>query len=222
MKKFNAVIFDLDSTLVKIEGLDWLAEKSGKAKLVERLTSKSMNGEISVEEAMQKKMALIAPSYEDLILLGNKYIESIVADAKQVIEILIKLNKQVWIVTGNFQPAVSILAKELGIPEDRVISNEIYFDELGKYKGFNINHPLSKNGGKAKVLKKVIKKSLKVVFIGDSISDLETASSVDLFIGFGGVKVRKAVKDNSKIFIKSKSLYPILNQVLDANELRYL
>ena len=65
-----------------------------------------------------------------------------------------------------------MVATVLGIPKEKVICNEIYFDSDGKYKRFNVNHPLSSNGGKAIMIKRHIKEH-KIVFIGDGYTDLE-------------------------------------------------
>lgn len=127
MKNLNIIIFDLDSTLVRIEGLDWLAERKEKDNQVKQLTKQSMEGLIGVQEAMIKKMDLISPTYEDFLCLGQKYSESVVKGAKETIATLHKLGKEVWIVTGNFQPAVGILASELGIPANKIVCNKIFF-----------------------------------------------------------------------------------------------
>lgn len=208
MNKFDVIVFDLDSTLVKIEGLDWLAQHLGKGQKVLDLTNKSMEGLIGVEEAMDKKMKIISPSYMDLVALGNKYCTELVEGAKELIDLLHKAGKEVWIVTGNFQPAVEIVAKELKIPINRIICNEVYFDKNGNYRGFNKDNPVSKNGGKAQVVRNIIKNDskAKIVFIGDAITDLETKDDVDLFIGFGGVNIRSVVKEQSDVYIKSKNL----------------
>ena len=125
MQKFGVIIFDLDSTLVKLEGLDWLAGQTGKGNRLRPLTIKSMNGELDFHQAMVVKMRAISPSYSDLVKLGKKYCDSVVKDAREVIDVLHHLGKQVWLLTGNFQPAVGILGKFLGIPDKRIICNKI-------------------------------------------------------------------------------------------------
>lgn len=64
IENFDAIVFDLDSTLVKIEGLDWLAKHKNKGREVSILTKKSMEGKIDFHESMIKKMKLISPSYK--------------------------------------------------------------------------------------------------------------------------------------------------------------
>lgn len=217
MKSYNAIVFDLDSTLVRIEGLDWLANRLGKLDSLSELTQLSMDGKINFQEAMKIKMNAMAPSAKDMLHLGKAYSESLVEDSKEVIQALQSLDKDVWILTGNFQPAVGKAAAALGIPLEKVICNEIYFDSDGKYKGFNIEHPLSSNGGKVKMLKRYLRKD-KVVFVGDGYTDLEVQNEVDLFIGYGGVAEREQVKRNSKVYVSCKSIAPLLDIVLSERE----
>jgi phosphoserine phosphatase len=55
MDKIDALVFDLDSTLVKIEGLDWLAVHKKVDDKVVHLTKKSMDGVLDFNLAMIKK-----------------------------------------------------------------------------------------------------------------------------------------------------------------------
>ena len=221
MKSFNTIVFDLDSTLVKIEGLDWLANRLGKLGSLEKLTQLSMDGKIDFQEAMKIKMSTMSPSIKDLQALGQAYSKSLVEDAKEVIKAFHSMGKEVWILTGNFQPAVGIAADALSIPRDKIICNEIYFDSNGKYTGFNINHPLSSNGGKAVMLRSRLSKS-GVVFVGDGYTDLEIQKEVDLFIGYGGVIERQRVKRDSKAYITCESISPLLEFVLSNEEKQIL
>ena len=54
--KPHAVFFDLDSTLSKIEGLDWIAEKKGVGERMKEITRKAMNGEMDIPSALKEKM----------------------------------------------------------------------------------------------------------------------------------------------------------------------
>lgn len=220
MNKFDVVIFDLDSTLVKIEGLDWLAEKAGKAEAVKPLTKQSMNGKLDFHEAMRRKMRAIAPSHADVVALGEQYCTNLVDDAKDVITALHFLKKKVWLLTGNFRPAVEIFSRFIGIPDERVICNEIFVDENGTYLGFDEGNPLSRNSGKRIMIERVIQnKRLKTVLIGDGMTDLACKKAVDLFIGYGGVVQRENVKINSRAYVTHKSLSMLLLLILHDDEL---
>lgn len=220
MKKFDVVVFDLDSTLVKIEGLDWLANFKGKGSEVTSLTKQAMEGKLEVSEAFEKRMKIVAPSYDELITLGEKYCESIVEGAQQTIEILHKLGKEVWIITGGFQPAVGKVAAKLGIPGERIFGNTVFFDKNGNYQNFDNKSPMTKNGGKRQVIEDIIKSGGKTVYIGDGVTDLEVKGTVDLFIGFGGVAERERVRNNADIYVRNCDLCSLLEFILSQNELQ--
>lgn len=219
-KKYDAVVFDVDSTLVSFEGLDWIADYKNKGHSIKNLTSKSMEGNLDFNEAMVRKMKIIAPSYKDLEKLGDVYSKNISKGAEKVINALHSLGKEVWILTGNFNPAVEILAKRLGISKERIICNKIFHSPKGDYLGFDEGSLLSKNGGKGVMIKKVSNGTSKnVVYVGDSATDLETKGHVNLFVGFGGVVEREIVKRESDIYLPGPSMYPLLEVVLTEKEL---
>ena len=222
MKKIDIIIFDVDSTLVTIEGLDWLAEKKGRKSEVSRFTKRSMEGLMGFRDAMERKMKIISPTRRDLAALGEKYCWSLTPGAEDIVRLLHKLGKQVWLLTGNFQPAVGILAKKLGVPATRILCNEVYFDSLGNYAGFNSGNKLSRDNGKAETIKELFANKKKVAFIGDSVTDLEAKEYVRMFIGFGGVAERKAVRENADYYIGEPDLSPVLSLVLTRAEKKLL
>jgi len=209
--KFDSVAFDVDSTLVTIEGLDYMASLKNKVSEISQITRLAMNGEISMKDAMMKKMAAISPSISDLISMGNAYVKNIVTGVMETISTLNKHNIKVWIVTGNFQPGVGILAEYLGIKPEHVITNEIFHNKDGSYQSFNLNHPLSNNGGKKIMVQKMKSLFGRVCFVGDGSTDLDTQETVELFIGFGGVIRRKNVEENSHVYISKPNMTSILS-----------
>jgi phosphoserine phosphatase len=56
--------------------------------------------------------------------------------------------------------------------------------------------------------------------VGDGITDLEAKPEVDLFIGYGGVEDRAAVRAGSPVFIRCESLAPVLAICLADEEKR--
>ena len=209
---YKNIIFDLDSTLVKIEGLDELARKKDKYEEVSRLTKLSMEGKIDFQKSMIRKMKIISPSKKDLEWLGRLYIKSLVYGSKKLIQTLKYHGKDIFLITGNFKPAVIPLANDIGISEKNVYCNDIFFDSLGKYKSFTSGNYLSRNGGKSKLIKSLNLKG-RSCLIGDGSTDVEARDVVDIFVGFGGVVERKNVKENADFYIsKMKQLLPILDE----------
>lgn len=215
-----AVYFDVDSTLVALEGLDELGRRKGIGAKIEDLTRRAMGGELPNDQVMAEKMQLLSPSREDMAGLAQAYLANVVADVPEVIAALKKAHVRVGIITGNFHPAVDPLAKVLGIKARDVHANPMYFDKEGNYQGYDPNYPLINKGGKAKVAQMLRPRERHMVMVGDAKTDLETKPHVDLFIGFGGVERRPVVEQEADVFVASESLAPILLYALPKRALR--
>jgi len=220
-KTFDCILFDVDSTLVSIEGVDWLAKQKGVYEEVSRLTKLSMDGVVAIDEVFEKKLNLLAPSKYELELVGETYCRSLTEDAAGVIKAFQYLGKDVYLVTGSFEPAVRILAKKLQIPPAHVKTNAIFFKDCGCYQAIDTQGYLTKQLGKAEIVRKV-GKGKRTVFIGDSVTDLATKPYVDLFIGYGGVIKREKILKEASVIITSQSLSPLLPLLLTKDELDIL
>ncbi|MEK7163765.1 MAG: HAD-IB family phosphatase [Patescibacteria group bacterium] len=207
---YDIIIFDCDSTLSAVEGIDLLAEKHGIKDKVEELTHLAMNGHSNFADALALRLELVQPTREDLYWLGEEYIRKTTPGTKELISELHKIDKEIYIISGGFKDAIRIFAKHINIKESHVFSNVLFFDQEGKYTGFDKTNPLSKNHGKRITLKELAKMG-NTLFVGDGITDLEAKDVVDLFVGFGGVQVRDAVKKEADIFIEEKTLKKIVN-----------
>ena len=56
------------------------------------------------------------------------------------------------------------------------------------------------------------------MLIGDGMSDLAARPAIDLIVGFGGVIARQNVASRADIFIKCKTLAPVLPLALSKDE----
>ena len=195
---FRFVFFDVDSTLVTIEGIDVLG--AGNPEIAE-LTERAMNGEIALEEVYAKRLEIIRPSRADVEALGERYIASLVPGAAEAVAELRGRGVQVHLVTAGIAQAVQPLASHLGVPERAVHAVALRFNAAGDYEDFDRRSFLARSGGKELVVRDVRARTHgKAAFVGDGASDLEAKPAVDLFIGFGGVHVRPKVKENAAVF----------------------
>jgi phosphoserine phosphatase len=197
--KHRLVFFDVDSTLVTIEGIDVLA--GGNAEIA-RLTDAAMNGEIPLDQVYAKRLEMIRPSREQVEQLAATYVRSLVNDAQSTIATLQKGGVVVHLVTAGIEQAVLPLADALNIPRRNVHAVALKFDANGNYEDFDRRSYLTRPGGKELAVRDVRARSHgKAAFIGDGVSDLEARPAVDLFIGFGGVVVRPRVKENADLYV---------------------
>ena len=221
-QSYNNVIFDCDSTICAIEGIDELADLKGKKKEVEELTQKAMDGELSFEAVFSKRLEIIKPHKNDLEIIGKMYIDSLVEDMKEIIETLQFLGKSIYIVTGGYATAVLTLGTDLKIPFDHIFANRLFFDSQGNYLGYQKDNPLCKNDGKKRVIQKIVGENKKSVFIGDSMTDLEVRDVVSRFIGYGGVIKRNSVFKKVDVYVESESMVGLLPYIIGESDCQKL
>lgn len=196
---YRLVFFDVDSTLVTIEGIDILA---GGNPEIARLTDKTMNGEIPLDQVYAKRLEVIRPTRQQVEQLAKTYVESLVDGAKETIATLQEKGVVVHLVTAGIEQAVRPLADALNIRNVHAVA--LKFGANGDYEDFDRRSFLARNGGKELVVRDIRARSHgRAAFVGDGVSDLEAKPAVDLFIGFGGVVVRPRVKENADVYITS-------------------
>lgn len=206
-RKGNIMFFDCDSTLSSIEGIDELARARGPEiyKKVVALTNQAMNGEIALNEVFPRRMEIIQPDKKTCDQVAELYIKTVMPGAKALIKWLKKNNWLPVIVSGGFAPLIEPLAKYLGI--DYVEAVPLYLDDRGNYAGYGTDYPTTRNLGKNEIIREWKKAilPLKTAMMGDGISDLETQSDVDWFIGYGGVVERPLVKTGARYWVTKLS-----------------
>lgn len=197
------IIFDCDSTLSSIEGVDELARVAGEeaTQEIEKMTAQAMEGKITLESIFAKRLEIIQPTIDSVSEVGKLYIDTVEPSAKQVIS---NLKNQGWtpiILSGGYRQAIKPLADYLDI--EFIEAVDLYFNEDGSYKDFDRNYPSTRSGGKPEVIKSLHNKysPTKIVAVGDGVSDLESKPVLDMFIGFGRYAVREKVKQEADYFI---------------------
>ncbi|HEX7150529.1 MAG TPA: HAD-IB family phosphatase [Thermoanaerobaculia bacterium] len=209
--KYRFVFFDVDSTLVTIEGIDELADGNPE---IARLTAAAMNGEIPLDRVYAERLELIRPTRAQVDALGQRYLDTIVDGAAETIDTLKRAGVHVQLVSAGIAQAIAPLAQRLGVAATHAVA--LQFDEDGLYVDFDRRSLLTKVGGKELVVRALLSRSKgKSAFIGDGVSDLETKGLVDLFIGFGGVVSRPRVKENADVFVDQPTLAAILPYLIE-------
>ncbi len=191
MPRFGTVVFDCDSTLSALEGIDELA--AGRPEVVE-LTRAAMRGEIPLEQVYARRLELVRPTRERVEALGRQYIDAAVPEAHATVEALLAAGVQVRVVSGGVLPAVLMLTRELGVQDAHVAAVDVYFSGDGAYAGFDAASPLARSGGKAAVLAAWRKDmAAPVLMVGDGVTDLEARPPADAFAAYTGVVARAPV-----------------------------
>jgi phosphoserine phosphatase len=220
--KFDAVCFDCDSTLSRIEGIDELAARSGLGREVALLTEAAMNGSLAIEAVYAERLAVVRPDAAAIAWLCQRYVEELVPGARETVETLHRLGKTVYIVSGGLLPAVRHLGRWLGIPNARVFAVPIQFDAGGAYQSFDEASPLARAEGKAIVCRRLAVRHAAIAMVGDGMTDVAAGAGGAYVVGFGGVVHRDTVAAGADCFVAHPELTAILEPLLSEEERRAL
>lgn len=215
----RSVVFDCDSTLCSIEGIDELAAE--KADEIRALTDAAMEGSVPLEAVYGRRLEVIQPTRQRVDELARLYVERLVEDARETVGALLWLGKDVRVMSGGLRPPVEAVALELGIPREAVAAVGIEFDSNGRYAGYEGASPLAKSGGKPTVVRDWGLEG-PVILVGDGATDLEARPEVDLFVAYMGVTYRPKVAIGADVVLTAPSLAPVLAIASDAEDRRRL
>jgi HAD superfamily phosphoserine phosphatase-like hydrolase len=192
--KYRTIILDVDSTLSRIEGIEWLARKRGPDVFsrVNEVTERAMRGELEFDGVYAARLVVVRPTKAEVAELGGAYIENIAPGAPEAVEMLRDDGVRLLIVSGGLRPPVLHLAGYLGIDAKDVYAVEINFDENGEYAGFDHENPCTRNLGKRTVISS-ISIALPSLIIGDGMTDAEVKPAVDAFGAFTGAVRREKI-----------------------------
>ena len=111
---YGTIVFDCDSTLSSIEGIDELA--SAEPEAVAELTRLAMEGVVPLDEVYGKRLEMIQPTHAALERVSARYIEELVPGIREVFEVLHAAKKRLVIVSGGLLPAVAAVAAAAPAP----------------------------------------------------------------------------------------------------------
>jgi D-3-phosphoglycerate dehydrogenase len=222
MKLNKYFVIDFDSTFTKVEAFDVLADISLKdhpdrekrTQQIHQITNQGMDGSISFRESLEQRLTLLAPSRHHLPPLIQQLKGSVSESFKRNKEFFQNFAGQIYIISNGFKEFIVPIVTEFGIKAENVLANEFRFDKDGKVIGFDLDNPLSANGGKVEQLKKLNLPG-DVYVIGDGYTDYEIkhAGLANKFYAFTENVTRENVKN------KADHITPSLDEFLYLNKL---
>jgi D-3-phosphoglycerate dehydrogenase len=195
-------VFDFDSTLVRIETLEVLADialaGSPDAETVRaeigRLTDQAMAGEVDFGEALRRRLALLPLTREHVRRLAERILDEGTPSVRKNLAFFRDNAVRIVILSGGFREIIAPVAERLGVAPERVLCNDLVYDAGGRITGVDDANPLSRAGGKAEALK-ALNLTRPVVMVGDGWTDAEVkqAGAADRFYAFTEVVRRPPV-----------------------------
>ena len=181
------LIFDFDSTLIKYESLELILSEQlktspEKMKQIEHLTHLGMEGKLSFQESLQKRLEIASPNLKDLTEFGKNSLLYITDGMKELLN-WAKNNFELWIVSGGLKESIQPFADAFEISHVHAVS--LNWTSTGKFISLNDTDPFSKS--KVDGVKTIFSSWKKPsVMVGDGFTDFKVFSegySTD-FIGF--------------------------------------
>jgi phosphoserine phosphatase len=204
LNRFNSVIFDVDSTLSAVEGIDWLAAQRGPE--IEAwsagLTERAMQGEIPIEAVYGERMRIVKPTLFEIEQLGKVYVERMATGAAETIAELRANNVEVIMVSGGLREAILPLAKELGVDQKNVHAVSVFFGQDGTYAGFDDASLLTRQSGKRTIVGQMDLKG-PILAVGDGMTDCEIKAVVQGFAAFVEFTRREAVIERADYVVEN-------------------
>lgn len=212
------LVFDFDSTLVRIETLEALAEIAlagaqdaetlGAA--IVALTDQAMTGDLPFGEALQRRLALLPLTREHVAALAGCILDEGTPSVRRNLRFFRENAGRIVIVSGGFREIIAPLAAHLHIPPERVLCNDLTYDAEGRVTGVDQANPLAHAGGKSVALR-ALNLSAPIVMIGDGWTDAEVRLSgvADRFHAFTEVVRRDRVV--SAADVESPSIDEVLH-----------
>ncbi len=190
------VVMDVDSTLVQGEAIDALARHAGVGTEVARVTEEAMRGKLDFEEALRRRVALLAGLEASTLDLVYDEME-LAPGARTVVRTLKRLGYRLGIVSGGFSQLTYRLAADLEIDYAKANTLEI---ADGKLTG-NIVGEVVDRAGKAAALRQFAHESKmtldRTVAVGDGANDLDMLATAGLGIAFNAKPAVQEVADTA-------------------------
>jgi len=199
LPKFASVVFDADSTLSAMEGIDWLGALRGPevAAEIEALTNRAMDGLVPLDDVYALRIARIRPTGDELRELGEVYVRRVVPGVASLVADLHAVGVTTVIVSGGIREALLPLAAHLGVPASRVHAVGLRCTAGdGVYDALDGVQLLATQAGKVRVVEMLVRDGVvkgPIALVGDGATDAAVRGVVDAFFAYTGVVRREAV-----------------------------
>lgn len=211
--RFASVVLDVDSTLSRTEGIEWLATRRGPAvaQSVAQATVRAMQGEVALQDVYADRLALVRPDHGDIEALAQDYIDNVSPGAGEALAMLHAAGVRLVVVSGGLRDAILPLTRMLKIADADVHAVTLQFTPSGEYAGFDARAPLARSGGKPVVVR-TLALPTPVLALGDGATDAELKTvlpaAVNAFAAFTGVAAREPVVRVADYVVQSFAQLP--------------
>jgi phosphoserine phosphatase len=208
-KNKRMICFDMDSTLVTMEGIDEMARKMGVHREVARITDKAMRGDFDFDESLRQRVAMLRGlPLDDVMAIRNQMILS--QGAEELLTTLRWLGFKLGIVSGGFDIFADLLKDKFSL--DFAFANRLEIENgtlTGKVQGDIVNA-----AQKARLVNQVACDEGipldQVVAIGDGANDSLMLTQAGLGIAYNAKKALDQVANVTLSHARFKHVFHLL------------
>lgn len=190
------VVMDVDSTLIRDEVIELLAEHAGRGEQVAAVTAAAMAGDLDFAESLRARVQALEGLPVEVFARVQQELR-LTPGARTLVRTLKRLGFTVALVSGGFLEIVGPLAAQLGIDHARANRLEV---RDGRLTG-RLDGPIVDRAGKAAALREFAAAERlplhRTVAIGDGANDLDMLDAAGLGIAFNAKPVVAARADTS-------------------------
>ena len=192
--KYRLILFDVDSTLIKQEVIDLLADKSGHGREVQQITARAMKGEIDFAQALSTRVSLLEGLPESVF----DEVISQISFAEGFDELFSYLRKNgflVGAVSGGFHNVLDKLFAQLQL--DFLMANVLEVVD-GRLTGKITSAPIDRMA-KARALREFAAlhniELENTVAVGDGANDIDMIEIAGLGVSYMGKEILRQKAD---------------------------
>ncbi|AXQ78974.1 phosphoserine phosphatase SerB [Streptococcus chenjunshii] len=207
------LVMDVDSTLIREEGIDLLGEAAGIGKEIAAITEQAMRGELDFRQALAERVALLEGQPESLLtqILPQLHFTS---GAEALVTELHSRGYKIGAVSGGFHETVDILAERIGL--DYVKANRLE-SQNGFLTGRISGEIVTKDVKAAQLRTWAAENGLplsRTIAVGDGANDLLMLQTAGIGIAFCAKPI---VREQAAYHIDEADLYKVIDILDEVN-----
>ena len=207
-RRKKLLIADMDSTMIRQECIDELADEIGRGEEVAAITEQAMRGEIEFEPALKKRAALLSGLRLSIVeeILDHRI--SLMPGGQELVQTMRGHGAFTFLVSGGFTSFAGPIAERLGFDEFR--ANTLLVDQAGRFTGKVAEPVLGRDAKRAALSEKT--KALAIshvdaVAVGDGANDLAMLELAGLGVAF---RAKAKVRQEADVAIDNGDLTALL------------
>jgi phosphoserine phosphatase len=188
------LIMDVDSTLIKQEVIELLAEHAGKREEVAAVTEAAMRGELDFAQSLHARVATLAQLPAAVIEKVREAVE-LTDGAAELVQAFLSKGHAVAVVSGGFSQILDPLAEGLKLSHWRA---NLLGIEDGRLTGTVVGDVVDRAVKEASLRKWAAAEGIdlaQTIAIGDGANDLDMLAAAGLGVAFNAKPAVRAVAD---------------------------